>query len=129
MSEKYLTDSINIENGNIKIADDVIATIAAVAAEKVEGVINLQTSLKSSVTDMLGVKNIAKGVKVSIGEEEAVIDMYITVKYGKNIIEIAKEVQEKVKEAIETMTSLQVVEVNVHISGIAMENTDEKVRA
>lgn len=128
MSDKYLIDAINDENGNIKISDDVIATIAAVAAEEVEGIVSLQTSLKSSVTDMLGVKSLSKGVKVNIGESEAVIDIYVTIQYGKNLVEVSKLVQSKVKEAIETMTSLQVVEVNVHVSGIAMVD-NEKVRA
>ena len=128
MSDKYLIDAINDENGNIKISDDVIATIAAVAAEEVEGIVNLQTSLKSSVTDMLGVKNLTKGVKVNVGNSEAVIDIYVTVEYGKNIVEISKQVQDKIKEAVETMTSLQVVEVNVHVSGIAILDK-EKVRA
>lgn len=128
MSEKYLVDAITEGEGNIKIADDVIGTIAAVAAESVDGVVELQSTLKASVTDMLGVKNLAKGVKVNVGEEEAVIDLFITVEYGKNIVEISKIVQEKVKEAIETMTSLNVIEVNVHVSGIAMIDK-EKVRA
>lgn len=128
MSEKYLVDAITEGEGNIKIADDVIGTIAAVAAESVDGVVELQSTLKASVTDMLGVKNLAKGVKVNVGEEEAVIDLFITVEYGKNIVEISKVVQEKVKEAIETMTSLNVIEVNVHVSGIAMIDK-EKVRA
>lgn len=128
MSEKYLLDTTNDGEGNIKIDDDVIATIAAVAAEQVEGVVELQSTLKASVTDMLGVKNLSKGVKVNVGEQETIIDIYVTVEYGKNIVEISKVVQEKVKEAIETMTSLEVVEVNVHVSGIAIVDK-EKVRA
>lgn len=128
MSEKYLVDAVTEGEGNIKISDDVIATIAAVATENVDGVVELQSTLKASVTDMLGVKNLAKGVKVNVGEEETVIDLFITVEYGKNLVEISKVVQEKVKEAIETMTSLNVVEVNVHVSGIAMVDK-EKVRA
>ncbi|MBP2024998.1 Asp23/Gls24 family envelope stress response protein [Peptoniphilus stercorisuis] len=128
MSEKYLVDAITEGEGNVKIADDVIATIAAVAAESIDGVVELQSTLKASVTDMLGVKNLAKGVKVSVGENEAIIDLFLTVEYGKNIVSVSKEVQEKVKEAIETMTSLNVIEVNIHVSGIAMVDK-EKVRA
>lgn len=128
MSEKYLVDAINDGEGNIKIADDVLATIAAVAAETVEGVVELQSTLKESVTDMLGVKNLARGVKVNVGEAEAVIDLFVTIEYGKNLVDVSKEIQEKVKEAIETMTSLEVIEVNVHVSGIAIMDK-EKVRA
>lgn len=88
----------------------------------------MQASLKSSVTDILGVKNVGRGVKVSVGEQEAVIDTYITVEYGRNIVGIAKVVQEKVKEAVENMTGLEVVEINVHVSGIAVSEK-EKVRS
>lgn len=125
MSEKYLVDTAS--GGDVKISEDVLATIAILAAESVDGVVKMQTSLKSSVTDILGVKNVARGVKVSVGEQEAVIDMYITVEYGKNIIEIAKSVQEKVKETIENMTGLELIEINVHISGISVPE-NEKAR-
>lgn len=126
MAEKYLIDTKS--DGNVKISDDVIATIAVVAAESIDGVVEMQSNLKASVTDMLGVKNHARGVKVNVGEKEAIIDMYLTVVYGKNIVEIAKNVQEKVKEAFENMTDLEVVEVNVHISGIAVAEK-ERVKA
>lgn len=126
MAEKYLIDTKS--DGNVKISDDVIATIAVVAAESIDGVVEMQSNLKASVTDMLGVKNYARGVKVNVGEKEAIIDMYLTVVYGKNIVEIAKNVQEKVKEALENMTDLEVVEVNVHISGIAVAEK-ERVKA
>ncbi|EGY76456.1 Asp23/Gls24 family envelope stress response protein [Peptoniphilus indolicus] len=126
MSEKYLANT-DI-SGDVKISEDVIATISVLAAESVDGVVKMQASLKSSVTDILGVKNIGRGVKVSVGEQEAVIDTYVTVEYGRNIVEIAKVVQEKVKEAVENMTGLEVVEINVHVSGIAISEK-EKVRS
>lgn len=125
MNDKYILDTAS--SVNVKIADDVLATIASVAAEKVDGVVELQSTLKASVTDMLGVKNLTKGVKVNVGENEIVIDMFIVVEYGKNLVEIAKNVQEKVKDSIENMTGLAVVEVNVHISGIALPDR-EKVK-
>lgn len=125
MTEKYLVDTASA--GDVKISEDVLATISILAAESVEGVVKLQTSLKSSVTDILGVKNASRGVKVSVGEKEAVVDLFITVEYGRNIVEVATLVQEKVKEAIENMTGLEVVEINVHVSGIAIPG-NEKVR-
>lgn len=125
MTEKYLVDTASA--GDVKISEDVLATISILAAESVEGVVKLQTSLKSSVTDILGVKNASRGVKVSVGEKEAVVDLFITVEYGRNIVEVATVVQEKVKEAIENMTGLKVVEINVHVSGIAIPG-NEKVR-
>ncbi|CDZ74445.1 Hypothetical protein ING2D1G_0251 [Peptoniphilus sp. ING2-D1G] len=126
MTENYLIETKS--DGEVRISEDVIATIAVVAAESVEGVVDMQSNLKYSVTEMLGVKNLNKGVKVSIGEKEAVIDVFITVEYGKNIVEICKEVQVKIKEAVESMTDLEVVEANIHVSGIAVPDK-EKARA
>lgn len=126
MTDNYLIETKG--DGEVRISEDVIATISIVAAESVEGVVEMQSNLKSSVTQMLGVKNLNRGVKVSIGEEEAVIDVFITVLYGINIVDVCKIVQEKIKEAVENMTDLEVVEVNVHVSGIALEDK-EKVKA
>ncbi|WP_019132633.1 Asp23/Gls24 family envelope stress response protein [Peptoniphilus obesi] len=126
MTDNYLIETKG--DGEVRISEDVIATISIVAAESVEGVVEMQSNLKSSVTQMLGVKNLNRGVKVSIGEEEAVIDVFITVLYGINIVDVCKLVQEKIKEAVENMTDLEVVEVNVHVSGIALEDK-EKVKA
>lgn len=123
MSDKYLVDFES--EGNIKIADDVIAKIAAVAANSVDGVIESTLSFKAGVADMFGVKNTTKGVKVSVGESEAIIDMYVTIEYGKNLVEICKIVQAKVKEAVENMTGLNVIEVNVHVSGISIVQKDK----
>ena len=126
MTDNYLIETKG--DGEVRISEDVIATISIVAAESVEGVVEMQSNLKSSVTQMLGVKNLNRGVKVRIGEEEAVIDVFITVLYGINIVDVCKLVQEKIKEAVENMTDLEVVEVNVHVSGIALEDK-EKVKA
>ena len=123
MNDKYIIDSES--EGNVKIADDVIAKIAAVTAQKVEGVIETSLSFKSGVVDMFGGKNQTKGVKVSVGESEAIIDMYVTIAYGKNIINICKNIQNKVKEAIENMTDLNVIEVNVHVNGIAIVDEEQ----
>ncbi|MDO5040757.1 MAG: Asp23/Gls24 family envelope stress response protein [Peptoniphilus sp.] len=123
MTENYLIETKN--NGEVRISEDVIATIAVVAAESVEGVVDMQSNLKYSVTEMFGVKNQNKGVKVSIGEKEAVIDTFITVEYGKNIVEVCKEVQVKIKEAVESMTDLEVVEANIHVSGIALPDKEK----
>lgn len=122
MDDKYLID--NMSEGHVKIADDVIAKIATVATGQIDGVIGNIKDLKSGVADMLGVKTIPKNAKVSVGESEAIIDMYITVEYGKNIVDICNEVQDKVKENVETMTGLEVVEVNVHVIGISTPHSE-----
>ena len=88
----------------------------------------MQSNLKSQVSDILSAKNLNKGAKVNLGEKEALVDIYVTVEYGKKIVDICKEVQRVVKQAIENMTDLSVVEVNVHVSGIAVEK-EEKLRA
>lgn len=124
MDNKYLIDDSSVE-GNVKISDEVIETIASVAAEKVEGVVKMQTNLKSQVTDIFSVKNPNRGAKVNVGEKEALVDIYITVEYGRKIVEICKKVQEVVKEAIENMTDLSVMEINVHVTGIAIEKKDK----
>lgn len=105
------------EYGSIKISNDVVS-IAGVASTQVEGVAGMSGGITGGITDMLGMKNLSKGVKVELGEREAAIDVFIIVEYGSNITEIGKKVQESVKNSIETMTGLQATEVNVHIQGV-----------
>ena len=82
--------------------------------------------LVGGIAEMLGRKNLSKGVKVEVGEREAAVDLYIIVKFGVRIPEVALNVQERVKEAIEQMTGLKVVEVNVHVQGVATEEPEKK---
>ena len=82
---------------------------------------------KIEVTDILNTKNFNRGVRVNIGERETIVDVYITIEYGIKIVEVSEKVQEEVKEAIENMTDFDVVEVNVHISGIAVKNSEKTV--
>jgi len=112
----------NIENktekGSIKIADDVVGIIAGLAATEVEGVAGMSGGIVGGIAEILGRKNLSKGVKVQVGEKEAKVDLYIIVNYGVRIPEVAWNVQENVKKAIENMTGLSVVEVNIHIQGV-----------
>ena len=80
--------------------------------------------------EMLGKKNLSKGVKVEVGEREAAVDLYIIVEYGVRIPDVALRVQENVKRGIESMTGLDVVEVNIHVQGVgfAPEDKDEDIR-
>ena len=85
------------------------------------------------ITEMLGKKNLAKGVRVEVGEREAAIDLYVVVEYGVRIPDVAQKVQEEVKKAVESMTGLEVVEVNIHIQGVnlggeAREEFDSRVK-
>lgn len=126
MDNKYLVNG-NEAEGKVKISEDVIATVASVAAENVDGVVKVGSNFKSQVTDILNTKNFNRGVKVNIGERETIVDVYITIEYGIKIVEVSERVQEEVKEAIKNMTDFDVVEVNVHISGIAVKNSEKTV--
>lgn len=126
MDNKYLVNG-NEAEGKVKISEDVIATVASVAAENVDGVVKVGSNFKSQVTDILNTKNFNRGVKVNIGERETIVDVYVTIEYGIKIVEVSERVQEEVKEAIENMTDFDVVEVNVHISGIAVKNSEKTV--
>ncbi|MHB1391750.1 MAG: Asp23/Gls24 family envelope stress response protein [Clostridia bacterium] len=115
--------------GNVKIADDVVAIIAEIAAKEVKGVYAMSGGIADSITEILGKKNPSKGVKVEVGEKEAAIDLYIVVDYGVRIPDVSWQVQENVKKAVETMTGLIVVEVNIHIQGVNMDKeTKEEER-
>lgn len=104
--------------GSIRIADEVVGIIAGLAATKIDGIAGMSGGLVGGIAELLGRKNFTKGVKVEVGERETAVDLYIIVKYGVRIPDIALETQEKVKEAIEAMTGLSVVEVNVHVQGV-----------
>ena len=116
--------------GSIRIADEVVSIIAGLAATEVDGIAGMSGGIAGGIAEMLGRKNFAKGVKVEVGEKEAAVDLYIIVKYGVRIPDIALAVQENVKQAIETMTGLSVVEVNIHIQGVILpeEQKTEEVR-
>ena len=109
---------INNALGTIRIADEVVSIIAGLAATEVEGVAGMSGGIAGGIAEILGRKNFSKGVKVEVGEKEAAIDLYIIVKYGVRIPDIALNVQEAVKAAIEIMTGLSTVEVNVHVQGV-----------
>ena len=109
---------INNALGTIRIADEVVSIIAGLAATEVEGVAGMSGGIAGGIAEILGRKHFSKGVKVEVGEKEAAIDLYIIVKYGVRIPDIALNVQEAVKAAIENMTGLSTVEVNVHVQGV-----------
>ncbi|MFA6850569.1 MAG: Asp23/Gls24 family envelope stress response protein [Selenomonadaceae bacterium] len=117
--------------GSIRIADEVVSIIAGLAATEVDGIAGMSGGLVGGIAEMLGKKNFAKGVKVEVGEREAAVDLYIIVKYGVRIPDVALAVQENVKQAIETMTGLTVVEVNIHVQGVGFPDElkkEEEVR-
>lgn len=119
---------VDLENGgSITYANEVIAIIAGVAANEIEGIAGMCTS--GGVGDIFGRnRNITRGVKVEIGSEEASVDLYAIVEYGQPIQKVASEVQENVRKAIETMTGLRVVRVDVHVQGVSFEKEKKAVQ-
>ena len=109
--------------GNIKISIDVVSTIAGVATMNCDGVYGMAGTLAGDIAERLGAKkrNQNKGVKVDMTETNASVDLYIIVKYGVRIPELAWEIQESVKNNIESMTGLIVDKVNIHIEGVNFE--------
>ena len=119
---QVMTDVQVTENGKVVFAPDVVATIANLAASEVEGVSGLGGGFADSITGILGgKKSLTKGVRVEVGNEEAAVDMSINVKYGCKIQEVSSTVQKEVKKAIELMTGLRVVEVNVFVQSVTFE--------
>ncbi len=112
--------------GSIKIADEVVKTIAGLSTIEVKGVAGMSGGLVGGIVEKLGMKNLTKGIKVEVGEKEAAIDLYIIMDYGVRIPDVAGEIQEKVKNAVERTTGLAVVEVNVNVQGIAFVPEDEE---
>jgi uncharacterized alkaline shock family protein YloU len=107
--------------GEIHIADEVIAIIAGLAATEVEGVKGMVGNLAGDIVELLGRKNLAKGVIVEVGEGTVSLTLSIVVTFGSQIVEVSKAVSEKVKNAVETMTGLEVEEVNINVTGVDIE--------
>lgn len=117
-----LDNEIKTENDGIKISDDVVAVIAGVAVSEVPGVAGMAGGFAGGISEVLsGKKNLAKGIKVDVAEKDVKIDVNIIVEYGSRIPDVAFEIQNRVKKAVESMTGLNVEEVNVHVQGV---NTD-----
>ena len=108
--------------GQVQIADEVIAEIAGLAATEVEGVSKMSGNITNEIVSKLGMKNLSKGMKVTIDGEQVSVVLNLVLNYGVSIPKTSQEVQEKVKAAIENMTGLTVSEVNIRIAGIQMED-------
>lgn len=104
--------------GEVQIADEVVAIIAGLAATEVEGVSSMAGNITNGLVGKLGMKNLSKGVKVVVTEEHVSVDLSLNIKYGYQIPEVSENVQEKVKTAIENMTGLTVLDVNIRIAGV-----------
>ena len=104
--------------GEVRIADEVVAIIAGLAATEVDGVDSMAGNITNELVGRLGMKNLSKGVKVDVTEEHVSVDISLNIKYGYNIPDVSEKVQDKVKSAIENMTGLTVLDVNIRIAGV-----------
>ena len=107
--------------GEVKIADEVVAIIAGLAASEVKGVASMAGNVTRDLIEKLGVKSLSKGVRVSVQDREVKAAMNINVRYAYQVPEVSAEIQDKVKTAIETMTGLTVTEVNIKVVSVAMD--------
>ena len=115
--------------GDIQIADEVIAIIAGLAATEVEGVAKMYGNITNELVNKLGMKTLSKGVKVLVSPDSVKVDLSIELKYGYSVMDVSSKVQEKVKQAIETMTGLNVTMVRVRIAGVALEKEEKNTKA
>ncbi|HAF32396.1 MAG: Asp23/Gls24 family envelope stress response protein [Anaerovibrio sp.] len=112
--------------GSVRIGDEVVSMMAGIAALEIPGIAGMSGGLVGGIAELLGRKNLSKGVKVEVGEKEARVDLYIIIKYGERIPDVAIAVQENVKKQIESMTGLSVIEVNVHVQGVDFGEEENK---
>ena len=107
--------------GEVRIADEVVAIIAGLAASEVEGVASMAGNVTRDLISKLGMKSLSKGVKITMDEDTVHVALAINIRYCYNVPTTCQQIQEKVKTAIETMTGLNVAEVNVKIVNVTME--------
>ena len=110
--------------GEVKIADEVVGIIAALAATEVEGVASMAGNITNELISRLGMKNLSKGVKVDVLEGVVTVSLALNMKYNYSIMDVSAKVQEKVKSAVENMTGLEVADVNVKVAGVEMESQE-----
>lgn len=110
--------------GSIKIAEEAVASIVSLAAAQIKGVAAMSGSMASGLTEKLGKKNLTKGVKVEITEQNVVVALNIFVEYGIKIPKLALEIQNEVRDTVQTMTGLNVKEVNIYVQSISFGHTE-----
>lgn len=119
MGENYIT--CREENGSINISEDVVSSTVRAAIAEVDGVAGLSNTAGAEIAELIGIKTLTKGVKVQFAEDKIIVDTIITISYGSNVVAVARNVQEKVMNAIQSTTGIEKAEVNVHVTGIAFD--------
>ena len=110
--------------GEVQIADEVVAIIAALAATEVDGVASMAGNITNELVSRLGLKNLSKGVKVDVLEGVVTVSLALNLKYNYSIMDVTAKVQDRVKTAIENMTGLEVADINIRVAGVEMENRE-----
>ena len=110
--------------GSIKISEEAIAGIVSMVVAQIKGVSSMSGSMTSGLTEMLGKKNLTKGVKVELNNQDVIIAVYIFVEYGVKIPKLALEIQNQVRDSIQTMTGLRAKEVNIYVQGVSFDHTE-----
>lgn len=113
------------EIGDVQIADEVLSIVASLAAQKVEGVAGMNGNFADGLSEFLGSKNVSKGVRITVEGHVVSAEVFVNIEYGGCIPEIALEIQEKVREAIENMTGYEVKIVDVHVQGVQRRRKTE----
>ncbi|HOG00365.1 MAG TPA: Asp23/Gls24 family envelope stress response protein [Clostridia bacterium] len=121
------SEIIDVQGGRITFAPDVIATIANLAAAEIDGVDGMSGNVAENISGMLNSKkNLTKGVRVEVSEDVVSVELAVIVKYGYKIHEVCHNIQRSIKNAIETMTGLRVLQVNVSVQSISFEKGSQK---
>lgn len=119
---KDKNDTYHIEstqdNGSVLISDSVVASIAGIAATEVDGVVRLNGNITNEIVSKIGMNVLSKGIRISIDGTHVSIDVNCELKYGSDIPKVSREIQEKVKQSVENMTGLEVVEVNIYVAAV-----------
>ena len=110
--------------GEVQIADEVVAIIAALAATEVDGVASMAGNITNELVSRLGMKNLSKGVIVDVLEGVVTVSLALNLKYNYSIMDVTAKVQDRVKTAIENMTGLEVADINIRVAGVEMENRE-----
>jgi len=114
--------------GIVKISDEVVGVISGLATAEIKGIVGMSAGVASGITQILtGKKNLSKGVKVNVGENSATIDLYVVVEYGIRIPDVALQVQENVKKAVESMTGLTVSAINIHVQNVMVPKSNDNI--
>lgn len=113
-------------SGNIRISDEAIAAIVAIAAKSVDGVIDMDSGTVGGIAEILGIKYLNKGVKVDLKGDTVSVDVNIIIAFGRDIIETSAEAQEKIRESIEQMSGLIVDKINLTVTGVRPASEKKK---